>query len=60
MIEYRFYRVDSTGRIQGPPKHLTGENDDVARVAAKEMVDGCAIEIWDCERKVAYIPRHEE
>lgn len=56
MIEYRFFRVDKTDRIQGQPRFVICADDKSACVQARRLVDGFAIEIWDCERKVAYIP----
>jgi hypothetical protein len=60
MIEYRFFRVDETDRIQGQPRMVSCRDDKSARVQARHLVDGCAIEIWDCERKVAYIPSDDQ
>jgi hypothetical protein len=60
MIEYRFFRVDQRDRIQGQPRIISCRDDNSARIEAIQLVDGCAIEIWDCERKVAYIPSNEQ
>jgi hypothetical protein len=57
---YRFYQVDKAGQIQGPPKVISCEDDDVALLQARQLVDGYAIEIWDGDRKVAFIPADEE
>ena len=59
MIEYRFFRVDDADQVQGEPSIVSCADDKSARVQARELVDCCAIEIWDCERKVAYIPTGE-
>jgi hypothetical protein len=56
MIDYRFFRVDETDQIQGQPRIISCADDRSARVQARQLVDAYAIEIWDCERKVAYIP----
>jgi hypothetical protein len=56
MIEYRFFQVDKTDKIQGQPSFISCADDKSARAQARQLLDGCAIEIWDCERKVAYIP----
>jgi hypothetical protein len=56
MIEYRFFRVDQSDNIQGQPHIISCADDKSARVEALQLVDTCAIEIWDCERKVAFIP----
>lgn len=60
MIEYRFFRVDMRDQIQGAPRFISCADDKSARSTARQLVDGCAaVEIWDCERKVAYIPSEE-
>jgi hypothetical protein len=59
MIEYRFFRVDEADKIQGQPHIISCADDTSARIQAKQLVDHYAIEIWDCERKVAYIPSAE-
>jgi hypothetical protein len=60
MIEYRFFRVDKMDKIQGQPRMISCADDKSARVQARQLVDSCSIEIWDCERKVAYIPSDEQ
>jgi len=60
MIEYRFFRIDKTDRIQGQPRFFICADDTSARLQARKLGDGCAIEIWDCERKVAYIASDEQ
>jgi hypothetical protein len=59
MTEYRFFRVDTEDQIQGAPKFMTCADDRSARSEARQLMDGYAIEIWDCERRVAYIPPEE-
>jgi hypothetical protein len=60
MFEYRFFRVDQKDRIQGQPRIISCRDDNSARIEALQLVDGCAIEIWDCGRKVAHIPSDEQ
>ena len=60
MTEYRFFRVDTEDQIQGVPRFMTCADDRSARSEARQLMDGCAIEIWDCERRVAYIPAEEQ
>jgi hypothetical protein len=60
MIEYRFFRVDHADQVQGEPRIVSCADDKSARVQGRELVDSCAIEVWDCERKVAYIPADEQ
>ena len=60
MIEYRFFQVDKTDQIKGQPPFISCADDKSARVQARQLLDGCAIEIWDCERKVAYIPSENQ
>jgi hypothetical protein len=59
MADYRLYRLDKDGHIQGPPVIVTCETDDAALSQAKQYVDGVAIEVWDCGRRVAFLPPEE-
>jgi hypothetical protein len=64
MANYRLYRVDENGHVQGPPVIVTCENDDAATFAgkasqAKQYVEGLAIEVWDGARRVAFLPSTE-
>lgn len=54
MAEYRLYRFDKEGHIQGPP--VIVECEDAAVVQAKQYVDGVAIQVWDRARRVAVLP----
>jgi hypothetical protein len=58
-MEYRLYRVDEEGHIQGAPVIVSCDDDDAAVAQAKQYVDGVAIEIWDRSRRVAVIPPAE-
>ena len=59
VTEYRLYRVDKDGLIQGPPAIIVCENDETAIAEAKRYVDGLAIEVWDRARRVALLPSTE-
>jgi hypothetical protein len=56
MTEYRLYRIDKEGHVDGPPVVVICENDDAAIAKAKQHVDGVAIEVWDLGRRVAVLP----
>ncbi|MGY4330801.1 hypothetical protein ACVWWG_005218 [Bradyrhizobium sp. LB7.2] len=56
MAEYRLYRFDKDGHIQGPPVIVDREDDDAAVTQAKQYVDGVAIQVWDRARCVAVLP----
>ncbi|MGY4368650.1 hypothetical protein ACVW1A_004715 [Bradyrhizobium sp. LB1.3] len=56
MAEYRLYRFDKDGHIQGPPVIVDCEDDDAAVTQAKQYVDGVAIQVWDRARCVAVLP----
>ncbi|MCK1334899.1 hypothetical protein IVB38_02285 [Bradyrhizobium sp. 38] len=56
MAEYRLYRFDKDGHIQGPPVIVDREDDDAAVTQAKQYVDGFAIQVWDRARCVAVLP----
>jgi hypothetical protein len=59
MTEYRLYRVDEEGHIQGAPVIVSCEDDEAAIAEAKQYVDGVAIEVWDRARRVAILPSTE-
>ena len=52
MAEYRYYRVDKDGHVQGPSKVFEQENDAAAMARAKELVDGYDIEVWQLKRLI--------
>lgn len=56
MPDYRIYRVDKEGHVQGPPVIVSCEDDGTAIAKAKQYVDGLAIEVWDRARRVAHLP----
>jgi hypothetical protein len=56
MTEYRLYRVDDEGHIQGPPVIVSCDDDDAAIAQAKQYVDGVSIEVWDRARRIVRIP----
>lgn len=56
IFEYRLYSVDKEGHIQGMPVIVSCEDDNAAVAEAKQYVDGVAIEVWDCARRVAVLP----
>ena len=54
---YRAYTLQADGRIQSA-EPLDCTNDDDAIAAAKLLVDGHDVELWDAGRKVILLPRH--
>jgi hypothetical protein len=54
VAEYRAYIIGSDGHIQGcEPLFCT--DDDAATDAAKRLVNGCDVELWQGVRKVAML-----
>ena len=53
MTDYRIYRLDKEGHVQGPPVIVSCEDDETAVAKAKQYVDG---EVWDLARRVAHVP----
>jgi hypothetical protein len=51
MPDYRAYILDREGKIRRF-KPLICPDDDAAVVAAKQLVDGCDVELWQRGRKV--------
>jgi hypothetical protein len=59
MAEYRAYILTSDGRIM-KPVDLECDDDDVAKQAAKQLVDGHDVELWQGTRKIATFKRRTE
>lgn len=55
MTEYRFYLMDEKGRIAGPPMSARCEDDAAALTQAEELTRGCDVEIWNGNRRVAFV-----
>ena len=59
MAEYRAYILAPDGRIM-KPVDLECEDDEAAKIAAQQLVDGHDVELWQGRRKIAtfkYRPR---
>ena len=57
MPDYRIDLVKPDGHVDGPPKVIHCDDDETAKEAARQYVDGKDIEIWDGARVVAKISR---
>ena len=55
MHEYRVYTVGHDGHFKSC-KVIEAAGDDDAVIAARQFVDGCGVEVWLLERKVAILP----
>ena len=51
MSDYRAYILDRDGRIQSA-KPFACDDDDAAIAAAKQLVDGHDVELWQGARKI--------
>ena len=56
MPAYRVYKLDSHGKILGPPHIIECDDDAAAVTEATAYVDGFDLELWDHGRRVAVIP----
>jgi hypothetical protein len=52
MTAYRFYSLDSDGHIAEPPTVAEFPDDRAAIEAAKALLNGKAIEVWEMARVV--------
>jgi hypothetical protein len=52
MREYRIYSCDTEGHIIGV-KELVAANDKIAEAAAKVLLDGHDLQVWEGKRVVA-------
>jgi hypothetical protein len=53
--EYQIYKFSSDDYIQGVPAVIVCKNDTEALAAAKKLLDGLDIEVWEGERKLVRI-----
>ena len=52
MPEYRFYELEHSNRVAGPPTELECASDHEAIAEAKKLLDGRALEVWQGARVV--------
>jgi hypothetical protein len=52
MLDYHAYTLDETGHITGRVD-LKCPNDEIAEVCARRLVNGCDVELWQLDRRVA-------
>ena len=55
MLEYRFYLIGSDGHITAAPIERRLTDDSAAMAQAKQLVNGCDVEVWQSTRMVAYV-----
>jgi hypothetical protein len=58
MPDYRAYIVDSEGHIKSF-EVITAPDDEQAVRAAQQYVDGCDVEIWELDRKIAVLTKKD-
>jgi hypothetical protein len=59
MRDYRLYRLDKSGHIDGPPDGFWCENDEIAIERAKILLDSHDLELWQLGRLVIRL-RHKQ
>lgn len=59
MPDYRAYLIGSDGHFH-KAQALQCTDDEAAKEAAKQLVDGHDVELWQLDRKVAFFPRKPE
>lgn len=52
MVEYQLYILTEDDRIKSR-EDICCEDDESAKRAARQMVDGHAVELWQASRKIA-------
>jgi hypothetical protein len=55
-MDYKIYKLDNSGKIDGTAIALECDNDAAALILAREQMDGHTIEIWQGVRLVSTIP----
>jgi hypothetical protein len=53
MSEYRIFAFDEDNHVVGVPAIIDCEDDQAAIEAAKKLLDGNALEIWNLKQQVA-------
>ena len=53
MTEYRIFAFDENNHVLGVPAIIECEDDQAAIEAAKKLLDGNALEIWNLQKQVA-------
>ena len=59
-MTYRAFLVGKDGHIAQPPKIISADTDERAMEIAKQYVDGCDVELWDNDRKIALLTQDEK
>jgi hypothetical protein len=59
MKDYQIYVLHADDRIKSR-QDISCEDDETAKKAAEQMVDGHAVELWQQARKVAKFNPHQE
>lgn len=54
MAAYRAYLIDTEGHIRAA-KEIEADCDERALEVSKQYVDGCDVELWDGDRKIAHL-----
>lgn len=54
MLQYHFYQTDSDGNYLHGTSFLLPD-DEAAIAKAREMVDGCNVEVWKDQHKLVVI-----
>lgn len=58
MTDYRAYIIGRDGHFK-TFKIIVAADDEQAVDAARQFVDGCAVEVWELDRKVAVLPAED-
>lgn len=59
MKQYRAYRLNEEGRVDGVPKIIACDDDASAIEQAKQLLDSHDIEVWQHDRIVMRLPKHK-
>jgi hypothetical protein len=54
MTDYRVYIVGADGHFRAF-EVITADDDESAIRLARQYVDGCGVEVWDMDRKIAVL-----
>jgi hypothetical protein len=59
MPTYRAYLINEDNRVASC-KPIEADTDAEALTAARQLVDGCDVEVWDLDRKIGRLGRVKE
>jgi hypothetical protein len=55
VADYRAYQLDKFGHIFSPPTLVTANSDEAAIEAARRLINGHDVELWESTRRITQL-----